>query len=113
MEVPHPPAKAGVHVTDNIVQRYPREFPRSLLLDTHFDFRKRFRGRAYMRILFTRLPTRTHPDFKTQEGEAFFSGVNYVRLDLVKREIKAMQHLSYPRQRRFYSALHSTTKSSA
>ena len=69
MEVVRPPAKSGVHASDNIFQRYRRAFPRGQLRYTIFDFRKRFRCRADMRKVFARLPTLAHPDCKTQEVE--------------------------------------------
>ena len=104
VEVTHPPAQAGIHVSDDIIHRYRREFTTGQLLETCFDFCKGVFRRADMCKAFPRAPTLAHPDFKTQEVEAFLSGINTVGLGLVKREIKSMQHASYQRQRRFYAA---------
>src|SRR5713226_6768876 len=109
VEVVHPPAKAGVHTSDNVLNGYRCAFPCGQLRYTVFDFRKRFRCRAYMLIAFARLPTLAHPDFKTQEIEAFLSGINNVGLSLVKREIKTFQYVSYRCQGRIYFLCPCTT----
>src|SRR3972149_12172996 len=90
VEVVRPSAKGGVHAPDNIFQRYWCAVSRRQLRYTFFDFRKGFRRRADMRITFARLQSLAHPDCKTQEVEAFLSGINDARLALVQREIKSI-----------------------
>ena len=85
VEIVRPPAKGGVHAPDNIFQRYRRAFPCGQLRYTIFDFHKRLRRGAYMRKAFARLPALVHPDCKTQEVEAFLSGINDAGLGLVQR----------------------------
>ena len=83
---------------------YRRAFPCGQLRYTIFDFHKRLRRGAYMRKAFARLPALVHPDCKTQEVEAFLSGINDAGLGLVQREIKPIQHLPYRGQGRIYFA---------
>ena len=95
MKVIRPPTKGGIHASDYINQWYRRAFPSGQLRYTFFDFYKRFRCRAYMRITFPRLPTLAHPDCKPQEVKTFLSSINDAGLGLVKREIKSIQHMPH------------------
>ena len=57
-----------------------------------------------MRVAVARPPTLAHPDRKTQEVEAFLSGINDAGLALVQREIKTTQHMSHRAQGGIYFA---------
>ena len=46
-----------------------------------------------MRIAFACSQSLAHPDCKTQEVEAFLSGINDVGLGLVQREVKSFQYM--------------------
>lgn len=108
MKVVRPPAKGGVHASNNIFQWYRCTFTTGHLRYTLLDFCKRFGSRTYMRVAFARPPTLAHPYFKTQEDKAFLPCINDMGLALVKREIKPIQHMSYRCQWRicFASAQH-------
>ena len=86
VEVVRPPTKAGIYTPDYIFQWYRCVFPCCQLCYTVFDSRKRFRRRADMRIIFARLQSLTHPDFKPQEVETFLFGIDNVCFSLISEQ---------------------------
>ena len=104
VEIVCPSTQSDIDVSDNPIQWKYCAIPCRQLCDAFFDFCKRFWRWANIRISIPGTPTRANLHFKAQEVEAFLPCIDYVGLGLIQREIKTIQNILYPRQRRIYLA---------